>query len=75
MADRKNGKRNLEEIFEEHLEVTKRGFEELRAEMQQGFKRIEGRLDNMLITSGTKRRDHETRITALELDVAKLKAG
>ena len=84
-----NGKRSLEEIFEEHLEVTKAGFErvnqniaETRMEMQQGFeridkqfKRIEGRLDNMLVTMGGSRLNHEARISALEEDVAKLKAG
>jgi hypothetical protein len=109
-----NGKRSLEEIFEEHLAVTKAGFERvnqniaetalaLRMEMQSGFQqvdrrfeqvdrrfeqvdkrfeqidkrfeRIEGRLDNMLLTMGGTRLDHEARISALEEDVAKLKAG
>jgi septation ring formation regulator EzrA len=109
-----NGKRALEDILEEHLEVTKQGFERvhqsiaetalaLRLEMQAGFEqidkrfeqvdkrfeqvdkrfeqvdrrfeRIEGRLDNMLLTMGGSRVDHEARITALEADVAKLKAG
>ncbi|MBL8953201.1 MAG: hypothetical protein JNK82_20655 [Myxococcaceae bacterium] len=102
-----NGKRSLEQIFEEHLAVTKAGFERvnqniadsvlaLRLEMQAGFEqvdkrfeqvdkrfeqidkrfeRIEGRLDNMLLTMGTARLDHESRITALEADVAKLKTG
>jgi septation ring formation regulator EzrA len=116
-----NGKRSLEEIFEEHLAVTKAGFDRvnqniaetalaLRTEMQKGFEqvdkrfeqvdkrfeqvdkrfeqvdkrfeqvdkrfeRIEGRLDNMLLTMGGSRLDHETRITALEAEVAKLKTG
>ncbi len=88
-----NGKRSLEEIFEEHLAVTKAGFERvnqniadvalaLRLELKAGFEqvdrrfeRIEGRLDNMLLTMGATRLDHESRITALEADVAKPKAG
>lgn len=95
-----NGKRSLEEILEEHLEVTKQGFDRvhqsiaetalaLRLEMQAGFEqidkrfeqvdkrfeRIEGRLDNMLLTMGGTRLNHEARISALEADVAKLKAG
>ena len=88
-----NGKRSLEEIFEEHLAVTKAGFERvnqniaetalsLRMEMKSGFEqvdkrfeRIEGWLDNMLLTMGGTRLDHEARISALEEDVAKLKAG
>jgi len=80
MAGKKNGKRSLEEILEEHLEVTKQSFDELRGdmnrgftEMRQGFKRIEGRLDDMLRTMGRSRHDHETRVTALEADVARLK--
>ncbi len=88
-----NGKRSLEEILEEHLEVTKQGFDRvhrsiaetalaLRLEMQAGFEqvdkrfeRIEGRLDNMLLTMGGTQLNHEARISALEADVAKLKAG
>lgn len=84
-----NGKRSLEEIFEEHLAVTKAGFErvnqniaETRLEMRQGFdrvdkkfERIEKRFDNMLLTMGGTRLDHEARISALEADVAKLKTG
>ena len=101
-----NGKRSLEEIFEEHLAVTKAGFERvnqniaetalaLRTEMHEGFERvdqrfeqvdkrfeqvdkrferIEGRLDNMLTMGGT-RLDHEARISALEVELAKLKTG
>ena len=81
-----NGKRSLEEIFEEHLAVTKAGFERvnqniaetalaLRLEMKAGFDLISGRLDNSLLTAGATRLDHEARISALEADMAKLKAG
>src|SRR5262245_39168690 len=103
-----NGKRSLEEIFEEHLAVTKAGFErvdtnmnegfralrtelvgglaqvrsefrsdieQLRSDLNAGFTRLEGRFDNLLVTSGSRSADHEDRITALEADVAKLKAG
>jgi hypothetical protein len=53
-----NGKRSLEEIFEEHLAVTRAGFERvnqniaetalaLRTEMQQGFERVDKRFEQV----------------------------
>lgn len=93
-----NGKRSLEEIFEEHLAVTREGFAQMRVEMNEfrgelrdlrkdmneGFRAIRTEMIGGLaqvrkeMNAGFAKTPwdaHEERITALEADVAKLKAG
>jgi uncharacterized coiled-coil protein SlyX len=71
---KKNGngghKPTLEELLQILISETRQGFEQLRA----GLEGVNGRLDNLIETSGRATRQLEARVDDLEARVTKLEA-